>query len=528
MTAPTGLERLSLETMPIAPPRQSTSQSGAASINIGGHTTESSESDDTSTDEDEVVYIRTQKPVTTEDDSDTSVDNTRPRSTLDKQEKPPDTQLHWNDEGFPTVRTRQERRQRRSQTPSMLSADRKIPATQYRENPKQVVSIVKTNVPPTEIRITAKRDDYSNMEEHVLQLPVQMDTLTKILQERLEEMTAQIDRREQQLIEKLKNAEDRLHKNERKASTERQHHRNYLNQTMKRLEDWEENLRQREQMIERNRKMLHTQYERYTNQYTEWQTQAERAITAWHEVAQTTLKETLDDTIQQQTAKIDDFATDQEQKLMSLLDGYEEHARGIQAKLLARFHADMTQKYTEVHTMERQQAAIPLDEDEAPSLRTDPGVKSSTNEDDSTHPGQTKATRWIHVNPDEIKQGGQRQSYYPPENEAAPMEPHRNNPPGLVADTNRTEGASPRSTGAATQYPVADYHQLARLRAATTPSQLCGRDRKSVCIFYNSFVDFNRIYRIPLKILDDIRLDCLDDEDENLFPTGLREQDPQL
>ena len=34
--------------------------------------------------------------------------------------------------------------------------------------------------------------------------------------------------------------------------------------------------------------------------------------------------------------------------------------------------------------------------------------------------------------------------------------------------------------------------------------------------------------RIPLKNLDDIRLDHLDDEDENLFPTGLRDQDPQL
>ena len=77
MTDPTGPERLSLETMPMAPPpRQSTSQSGAVSINIGGHTTDASDSEDISTDEDEVVYLRTQKPVTTEDDSDTSVENT--------------------------------------------------------------------------------------------------------------------------------------------------------------------------------------------------------------------------------------------------------------------------------------------------------------------------------------------------------------------------------------------------------------------------------------------------------------------
>jgi hypothetical protein len=397
MTAPTGHERLSLETMPIAPPRQSTSQSGAASINIGGHTTDSSESEDTSTDEDEVVYIRTQKPVTTEDDSEASVDNTRPRSTFDKQDKPPDTQSNWNEEGFTTVRTRQERRQRKSQTPSTPSADRKQPATQNRGNPVHVASTVKASLPPTEIRITAQRDDYSNMEEQALQLPVPMDTLTEILQERLEEMTAKIDRREQQLIDELRNAEERLHKNERKASTERQHHRNYIDQTMKRLEDWEENLLQREQTIERNRKTLHAQYDRYTNQYTEWQQQATRAITAWHEVAQTTLKETLDATIQQQTVKINDFATDQEQKLVSLLDGYEEHARGIQAKLLARFHADTIQKYTDARNMDRQQDAIPLDDDEPPALPSDPPL-FPTADDDTTHPAQ-KASRWIHVNP---------------------------------------------------------------------------------------------------------------------------------
>ena len=51
MTEPTGQERPSLETMPIVAPRYSTSQSGAASINIGGQTTDASESEpDTSED----------------------------------------------------------------------------------------------------------------------------------------------------------------------------------------------------------------------------------------------------------------------------------------------------------------------------------------------------------------------------------------------------------------------------------------------------------------------------------------------
>ena len=86
----------------------------------------------------------------------------------------------------------------------------------------------------------------------------------------------------------------------------------------------------------------------------------------------------------------------------------------------------------------------------------------------------------------------------------------------------------PHSNPIPTKYPVADYQQLAKLRVVNMPSQLRGRYKKSVRIFYNSFVDFNRIYRAPLKILDDVCLDRLDNEDENLYPTGICDQDPQL
>jgi hypothetical protein len=50
-----------------------------------------------------------------------------------------------------------------------------------------------------------------------------------------------------------------------------------------------------------------------------------------------------------------------------LLDGYEEHARGIQAKLLARLHADLAQQCNAVQNTECQKEAISMDEDEAPS-----------------------------------------------------------------------------------------------------------------------------------------------------------------
>ena len=63
--------------------------------------------------------------------------------------------------------------------------------------------------------------------------------------------------------------------------TERQQHRQYIEKTMKHLEDWEENLLKREQSFDRNKLHMQTQYERYTRKYDELQVQAERATTAW-------------------------------------------------------------------------------------------------------------------------------------------------------------------------------------------------------------------------------------------------------
>ena len=67
-----------------------------------------------------------------------------------------------------------------------------------------------------------------------------MDTLTEILLECLVEMTNHIDNKEQQLIEKLQATEVRMQKMERKTLVERQKHRQYIDKTIKRLEDWEE------------------------------------------------------------------------------------------------------------------------------------------------------------------------------------------------------------------------------------------------------------------------------------------------
>jgi hypothetical protein len=184
--------------------------------------------------------------------------------------------------------------------------------------------------------------------------------------------------KEQQLIEKLQATEARMQKMERKMLVDRQNHHHYINKTMKCLEDWEENLLHREQAYERHTSTVHSQLERYTRKYSELQTQTEKAITAWQEVAQTTLKKKIEEQLRQQTEKIEDFATNHEKQLMSLLDGYdEEHARGIQAKLLARLHKETTQQYKEVQTEHRQQEAIPMDDEDGPISTGDNDSPSS-------------------------------------------------------------------------------------------------------------------------------------------------------
>ena len=254
------------------------------------------------------------------------------------------------------------------------------------------------------------------------------------------------------------------------------------------------------------------------------QIQTEKAITAWQEVAQTTLKEKIEDQLRTQTEKIEDFTTNHEQQLMSLLDGYEEHARGIQAKLLSHLHMETKQKYKEAQSEERQQDAIPMDEDEGPISDGDnasPSVNPAG--DDNAYP-HVRASRWkTNVDREEILAGHSTVTRGTP----LPHAPSQDDNTLPAVSSNREDTGTTDVSATTPKYPAADYHQLARLRTANTPNQLRGQDRKAVCIFYNSFVDFNRIDRIPLKILDDIRLDRLDQEEETLYLSGL-DNNPQL
>ena len=114
-------EHTSPEQMPFVPPRHSTSPSGAAAYPVGSRTTDSSSTTDTST-EDEVVYLRTQKPVPEDKDWDTSEDegHNPDAAAMPHTSKRgiPNTSARNDEDGFTPVPMRHNRKYRRSQTPT--------------------------------------------------------------------------------------------------------------------------------------------------------------------------------------------------------------------------------------------------------------------------------------------------------------------------------------------------------------------------------------------------------------------------
>jgi hypothetical protein len=202
-----------------------------------------------------VIYLRTQKPVPDDKDWDTSEDEGHKPDAVAMSRTSmrgiPHTSERHDDEGFTPVPMRHNRKYRRSQTPTtpIFETQSQVPQKQRKPAPDMSTTLC-VQSPPEEIQLTQRPDEYSNMDEQPLHLPVQMDTLTEFLQERLVEMTNHIDHKELQLTEKLQATEARMQKMERKSVVERQTHRQYMDKMIKRLEDWEENLLQREQRME--------------------------------------------------------------------------------------------------------------------------------------------------------------------------------------------------------------------------------------------------------------------------------------
>ena len=203
------------------------------------------------------------------------------------------------------------------------------------------------------------------------------------------------------------------------------------------------------------------------------------------------------------------------QQLEAYLDGYHANARVIQADLLIRLRDDVATAYDDARQQHMDQVrtrAIPPDDDTIPE--TDPLVHDETSNSPPLPPQPPETVpipkrRWA---PEVYERFGQPAEPRPP-----PVQPFTQSPPARYAPSH--------SHSSMTQHPMTAAEidlQVSRYRKASTPTHLRGRDRQSVTVFYNSFVDFSKIYRIPFKILDDVRIDKLDDvTQERLHPEDL-------
>ena len=126
--------------MPFVPPRQSTSPSGAAALPLGSCATDSSSATDTTT-EDEVVYIRTQKPVPEEHEWDTSDEEGHKPSAVIKSSSiggTPTTPAGQDDDGFTPGILRQNRKTRKTQTPATPFFETQSQVSQKQRKPTQL------------------------------------------------------------------------------------------------------------------------------------------------------------------------------------------------------------------------------------------------------------------------------------------------------------------------------------------------------------------------------------------------------
>ena len=96
---------------------------------------------------------------------------------------------------------------------------------------------------------------------------------------------------------------------------------------------------------------------------------------------------------------------------------------------------------------------------------------------------------------------------------------HMRSPPNIVdgRSTRQNQDQKPLTHDAREDY-------IARLRKTPTPMQLRGQERQAVVTWYNSFVDFLKTYRVPIKIFEEFQLHNLDDPKEVLYPSTLDDQ----
>ena len=357
-------------------------------------------------------------------------------------------------------------------------------------------------------------------------------TFSELLNDHIQEAMLDVDRRAQVLQETYDKYEAKLRHVDRKQTALREKEERRLEVRESLLTRWEEkmttrardltnleqrailDLAQREQDLAMLTRRITDVFDEHKRQVDALTFQSELAIRAWHEVEMAKFKEQLADHQQQHKARTDDFCDEQLQNLQSHLDSYAEHARGIQEKLLVRLRRDIERTDKETHA-EHENPPNPINVDDVPTPEPDRSNKPPAYEAPTPAaamhpppPDHTYDRRWANVDYNNIMHSTAA-SY------------------NTCTTDHRHHAGGPSPTGSTTKWTDPEF-QIAQLRKASTPTRLRGSDRKSVSVFYNSFVDLLKIYRVPIKILDDIRIDRLGDVRETLYPAELYAQDTEL
>ena len=376
-------------------------------------------------------------------------------------------------------------------------------------------------------------------------------TFSEHLNDRVQEAMLVVDQRSHLMEERMRQYDTEMRKIERRQAAARDRFEERLTAREAFLNRWEAGISQqrtrdltdleRRSVVDlshretdlanlaRRTKDLFDEYKRQIDAIT---FQNELASRSWYEVEMEKFKEQLAEHQSTHKSRTDDFCEEQLQNLESNLDSYAEHARGIQEKLLVRLRKDIQQTFADTHR-EEEQKQRPVCVDDA---HTPQGSTQHTPMADTASPADPpKTRRWGQVDYDDILQP--TGDVNPPR---AKTVPHNNHGEGRHQyqheETSKSGQYSKQPTDTDSGWRLPPQHakwadpdfQISQLRKTSTPTRLRGRDQKSVTVFYNSFVDFNKIYQVPLKILDDIRIDRLDDDRETVYPSGTYESDIAL
>ena len=479
-----------------------------------------------------------------------------------------------NDEGFIPV-TNRKRHKLRNQDKDIKEKNISTPVAKLSPPKPTIIDLVTPRSdrgdpltqPPTTPKLTFQPRDTgdTSMTVDLVTTPkpkrMEMNTITTfadILNDRIQEAMMEVDRRAHVMDEKQTKYESKLRSIHRRHDALRAKDEQRLTIRDSLLNQWETkmtlrardladlerrsvlDLAQREQDIARLNTKTQEALDKHIFTIENITTQNELAIRAWHEVEMQKFKDQLAEHQTEYKARTEDFCEEQLQNLESNLDSYAEHARGIQEKLLVRLRKDIQDTHTDTIREVTQQLTTPIPDDDALNPDHARDIPTPTAAVSTNPAGEHRSTdqpRWKNVDYEGIMKppsGGGSRSQPPTNNDerneatlpfAQSTQYQQDHTRGNDSMNNTWKAAPNQQTPSKWADP--DF-QISQLRKSSTPARIRGRDRKTVTVFYNSFVDFLKIHRVPIKILDDIRIDRLEDERETLYPMELHDSDPGL